>query len=51
MNSADAHTIDYDAMVNAQAEALLSTAATYLKPDDVPFLRTAFEFARDGEGW
>ena len=47
MNSADAHTIDYDAMVNAQAEALLSTAATYLKPDDVPFLRTAFEFARD----
>lgn len=39
--------VDYDAMVEGQAEELLRTVATYLKPDDLPFVRAAFEFARD----
>lgn len=39
--------IDYDAMVNEQAEALFTAAAVYLPEDDINTLRRAFVFARD----
>ncbi len=47
MSSVEAASVDYDLLVAGQAEALLATAGTYLKEDDLPFLHEAFQFARD----
>lgn len=39
--------IDYDALVANEAAQLLSAARAYVKPDDLPLIRQAFDFSRD----
>ncbi|MBP7579941.1 MAG: bifunctional (p)ppGpp synthetase/guanosine-3',5'-bis(diphosphate) 3'-pyrophosphohydrolase [Vogesella sp.] len=47
MTADNASPIDYNALVDAEAEALFLAASRYLKPEDVQLLRQAFITARD----
>ena len=48
MSSSDVNErIDYDALVAAEAAQLLGAAKAYLKPEDLPLIRQAFDFSRD----
>ncbi|MXR38271.1 RelA/SpoT family protein [Craterilacuibacter sinensis] len=42
-----APTIDYQAMIDTAASALLESAVAYLKPEDVQLLRQAFDVSRE----
>lgn len=39
--------IDYDSLIEAEAQSFFSAAGRYLKPEDVEFLRQAFDVSRE----
>ena len=47
MTPENASPIDYNALVDAEAEALFEAASRYLKAEDIQLLRQAFVTARD----